>query len=195
MSGTTCQNCPSKSCIHFRPTHSKRCPLPFSPISLYSMCRNTDHWLLLVRRKLPLTHLVFTTDTLYREREDRTVGGVMGRTLDQPQVKLSLLRSTSLNRRRRIRPCTAARSLWSPLQSSSLPPSVSYKIPYLKVKDMRKECSFANAFYTIWYYFFFLLQRTMRFWGYFTVHPRHRLLLLNLSPGIRNIYYQNFNIF
>ncbi len=194
MSGTTCKNCPSKSCIHLGPHIQSVVPSHSAPFS--SMCRNTDHWLLLVRRKLPLTHLVFTTDTLYREREKSSgqthlfnvwTIGVMGRTIGQPQVKLSLLRSTSLNRRRRIRPCTAAMSWWSPLQSSSLPPSVSYTIPYLKVKDMRKNSSFANAFHNL-ILFFSYLQRTVRCWGYFTVHPRPRHPLLNQSPGIRNIY-------
>ncbi len=72
------------------------CP-PFYSVSFSTMCRNTDHLLLLVKRKLLLTHCS-SLETGKRDREKTHLFniwtiGAMDRTSGQPQVKLSLLRS------------------------------------------------------------------------------------------------------
>ncbi len=75
-------------------------------VSFSSMCRKTDNWLQLVRRKLSLTRW-FSLDKLVQERDRkaqvrplvqylRNRIGTIDRTSGQPQVKLSLLRSISL---------------------------------------------------------------------------------------------------
>jgi hypothetical protein len=64
--------------------------------------RNTDHWLLLVRRKLPQAHwlslVIHVIGTERRAQVRPYIGTIeaMDRTSGQSQVKLRLLRSISL---------------------------------------------------------------------------------------------------
>jgi hypothetical protein len=83
---------------------SVRPPL-FHSVSFSSLCRKTDHWLLLVRRKLPLIHWFLQEIRLIGTERRAQVRptyliietiGAMGRTSGQTQIKLSLLRSVSL---------------------------------------------------------------------------------------------------